>query len=548
MITFEGLEENLKFIVLEVENQVRSLAGFIENPSRNLYERIIGKDDYIDNLKTIIENKCFSKIHTDKNLGKKDVNRIRSIQTVSVNLERIADFCVNIARQMGYLKNVDLIRNYGYREMLDAILEALPRVLPVLKEGDLTGALSICKTEFILDQLYKKNFDQLMFDIRKAFDPRELITILFIFRYLERIGDALLNIGEAQIFYVIGEKIKIEQFQALQSTLDVAGITKPITEIDFQSIWGTRSGCRIGRIEKKHDAAGPDVQGSIFKEGAIKKISREKENLERWRRTFPGLVANIYGYNEDGDNASLLVEYLPGCTLDEIILTADEEFLDNVLFVLKQTLAEVWGSTLEMQPVPLDHIRQILDRWEDILRVHPDFHRPATGMGKKQVLSSTALLSDCREIEKSIRAPFSVLIHGDFNVSNVLYDHMAQRVHFIDLNRSKEFDYIQDVSVFLISNFRIPVQEPVVRERLNHIINDFFTYARAFADAHKDVTFDLRMAFALARSFYTSTRFELNTKFAREMMLRAHFLLEKILDHRPRPWEEFRLPVDILFM
>ncbi|MBC2714140.1 MAG: phosphotransferase [Desulfobacteraceae bacterium] len=549
MITFEGLEENLKFIILEVENQVISLSRFIKHPSRNLYERIITKDDYIDNLKIIIENKCFSKIHSDKALRKKEINRIRSIQIICVNFERIADFCVNITRQMGYLSDVNLIRNYGYEEMIDAIKEGIAKVLPVLKAADLTGALAICKSELALDQMYKKNFDQLMFDVRKAYDPREPITILFIFRYLERIGDALLNIGEALIFYIIGEKIKIEQFQALQSTLDVAGIREPIHEIDFQSIWGTRSGCRIGRVEKKQrDDGVPDVQSSIFKEGTIKKISREKSNLERWQKTFSGLVADIYGYNEDGDNASLLVEYLPGCTLDEIILTSDTDPIDNILFVLKQTLSEVWCSTLEKKPVAMNYIQQIFDRWEDILRVHPDSHRASSVMGKKKISSSAELLKKCHQLERNISAPFSVLIHGDFNVSNVLYDHIQQRIHFIDLNRSREFDYIQDVSVFLISNFRIPVFEPVVRERLNHIIEDFFYYTRAFADDHKDNTFDIRMAFALVRSFYTSTRFELNFEFAMEMFLRAHFLMEKILDHRPKSMKSFKLPTEILFM
>jgi phosphate uptake regulator/aminoglycoside phosphotransferase len=549
MITFEGLEENLKFIILEVENQVRSLSGFIKKPSRKIYERIITKDDYIDNLKTIIENKCFSKIHSDKSLQKREINRIRSIQIICVNLERIADYCVNIARQMRYLNDVDLIQKYGYREMIDAILEGLSKILTVLQESNLTGALAICKSEYSLDQMYKVNFDQLMFDIRKAYDPRQPITILFIFRYLERIGDSLLNVGEALIFYIIGEKIKIEQFQALQSTLDDAGIKDAIHEIDFQSIWGTRSGCRIGSVKSKNTDNGvPDVQGSIFKEGTIKKIAREKANLERWQKTFKGLVADIYGYNEDGDNASLLVEYLPGCTLDEIILTSETEFINNVLFVLKQTLNDVWDSTLSMTPVPLNHIQQIIDRRNAILRVHPDFNRKSSQVGGKKIASSAELLGQCREIEKTINAPFSVLIHGDFNVSNVLYDHAPQRIHFIDLNRSCEFDYVQDVSVFLISNFRIPVFDAIVRDRLNHIIEEMFNYARGFAREHNDPTFDIRMAFALARSFYTSTRFELNKEFATEMFLRAHFLMERILDHRSESCETFKLQSDILFM
>ncbi|MDA8402634.1 MAG: hypothetical protein M0Z56_00335, partial [Desulfobacteraceae bacterium] len=143
MLTFEGLEENLKFIAMEVENQTRSMVNFINQPSRKLYEGIIAKDDYIDNLKTIIENKCFSIIHSEKSLQKKDINRIRSIQTISVNLERIADFCVNIVRQMSYLENYRMLKNYNYDAMMTEILKALSKILPVLGDGNLTGALII---------------------------------------------------------------------------------------------------------------------------------------------------------------------------------------------------------------------------------------------------------------------------------------------------------------------------------------------------------------------------------------------------------------------
>jgi phosphate uptake regulator/thiamine kinase-like enzyme len=549
MITFEGLEENLKFIALEVENQTRATVNFISQPSRKLYETIITKDDYIDNLKTIIENKCFSIIHTQKDLQKKDINRIRSIQTICVNLERIADFCVNIVRQMSYLEDYRMLKKYDYDAMMSEIQNALSKILPVLSQADLTGALMICKAEYTLDQMYKINFDRIMEEIKKGLRVPELITILFIFRYIERIGDSLLNIGEALIFSIIGEKIKIEQFQALQTTLSKSGFQETISEIDFQAIWGTRSGCRIGRLgQKENGISSPDVYGSIFKEGTIKKISSEKANLERWNQMFPGLTAKVYGYNEDHDNASLLVEYLPGCTLDEVILTTDLPYVDNALFILQQMLSEIWDATLKPLPAPTNYIQQILARQEEILRVHPGSFRKASKLGDKIIDSTENLLKKCQRIESSIPAPFTVMIHGDFNVNNILYDHANQRIHFIDLYRSRDFDYVKDISVFLISNFRMPIFDPVLRERLNHVIRSMVEFARDFAALHKDPTFDVRMAFALARSFFTSSRFELNTGFAKEMVLRSHFLMEKIVGQNAAPWETFELPLTILFL
>jgi len=545
MLTFEGLEENLRFLIAEVENQAQAIKTFLAAPSRDLYEGITSKDDYIDNLKTVIENKCFSKIHTES-LAKTEINKIRSIQTIGVNLERIADFCVNIVQQMGYLDDYKILRQYEYEPAFKQIQQSLAQILSVFHNADLAGALSICKTEYALDEIYKVNFDRIMGELRAGDDAQRLITILFIFRYLERIGDSLLNVGEALIFNILGERIKIEQFEALQSTLSKSGFKESVGEIDFQSIWGTRSGCRIGRVGQNDGTPMPDAQGSIFKEGTRKKIAGEKANLERWQAIFPGLTAQVYGYNEDGSNASLLVEFLPGCTLDECILTTEAEVLQNALFLLKQTVMEVWEATRLDQAVQTNYIGQIDSRWEGILRLHPNFCRNRCQIGDKTIVSTQTLLEQCRSIESEIQAPLTVLIHGDFNVNNVVYNNQAQRIHFIDLHRSRDFDYIQDVSVFLVSNFRIPVFESKFRGRIHWIMAEFLQQAAEFAGRHQDRTFAVRMALALARSFYTSTRFELNYQFAKEMFLRAHLLMEKIIHHQGRPWEEFQLPTHVL--
>ncbi|MFP4071204.1 MAG: PhoU domain-containing protein [Desulfovibrionales bacterium] len=548
MITFEGLDENYRFIVLEVENQIRSTVQFLNAPSRELYDKIVSRDDYIDNLKTIIENKCYSRIHTDKSLDMKRVDRIRAVQVVCVNLERIADYCVNIARQTGYLSDQEILGRYDHEPFFDEIMRSMSAILPTYKSNDMSEALAICRSEFELDRMYKTQFDRLKAEIGKDGDSGDLITILFIFRYLERIGDSLLNIGEALIFAILGERIKIEQFDSLQQTLTKTGFSGSFTDIDFKSIWGTRSGCRISRVRSKVTKPGPpSAHGSIYKEGNLEKISKERENILRWKSLFPGIVAEIYGYNEEGGKGSMLLEFLPGCTLDELVLTGDREMVENAFFVLEQTLVNVWETTRKPGPVPTDYMKQLRGRLGSVLQIHPEFQRTALRLGDSQVDSSERLIRDCEALETTLQAPFAVFTHGDFNVNNVVYNHERQQIHFIDLYRSREYDYLQDVSVFLISNFRMPVFDPALRGRINAVIEKFFTFARDMAANQNDPTFEARMAFALARSFYTSTRFELNHKFAKEMFHRALFLLETIRRFGNSAWEGFRLPADVLY-
>jgi phosphate uptake regulator len=536
--------ENFKFLVVEAENQVKLTYGLISDFSEDLLEKIASKDDYIDNLKTTVENKCFSKIHSSKHPDTKEVNAIRSIHIMCLNLERIADYCVNIARQLHYLSEISFIHQYDYRGMFSEIQKALAKITPVFAEADLSGALDICRAEYQLDKLYKDNFDWLMTELRQGHHIENLITVIFIFRYLERIGDSLLNIGEALIFAIIGDRIKIRQFEALQKTLSESGFDGTLSDIDFTSIWGSRSGCRISKVGNKNPA-GFKAQG-IFKEGAIKKIKLEQENIRHWNDIFPGLAPKIFGYYEKEETASLLVEFLPGCTLDQIVLTEGDEIIRNVLFIFEQTMNEIWETTRREGTFPTDYMRQLRSRTEAIRRVHPNFYRAEKRIESLTIPSSETLITSCAEIEKQVPAPFTIFIHGDFNVNNIVYNHEEQKINYIDLYRSKPADYIQDASVFLVSNFRLPVFEPRLRERLNRMIQHFFEVFSHFARQHNDHTFNIRMALALARSFYTSTRFELNYSFAREMFLRSHFLLERIATYHGT-WEEFELPTEILF-
>ena len=550
MVTFEGLDENFKFIVLEVENQARSTRKFLTSPSRKRYSKITSRDDYIDNLKTIIENKCYSRIHSDRNLDKNQLNQIRAMQVMCVNLEKIADYFVNIVKQMQYLDDQSFILRYDFNEVFDIILGRLAVILEAFRTENMSKALFICKAEPLLDDAYKVLFDRVMNEMGMGREAQSLITVIFIFRYLERVGDALLNVGEAIIFSLLGERIKIEQFEALQQTLSKSGFGDSFSDIDFSAIWGTRSGCRIGKVEPRdtpESTSKRKKQGSIYKEGNLEKIRKERESIKRWKQAFPDLVADIYGFHEEADKGSMLVEFLNGCTLDEVVLSGDDEFVGNALFIFESTVLETWTTTMEHFPVKTNYIGQLQSRLDDVLQTHPEFWRTPKILGGSEVKSTERLLRSCADIEDELEAPFSVFIHGDFNINNVVYNHEAQQVHYIDLYRSRDFDYVQDASVFLVSNFRIPLFDSDHRNRINSVIRQFYGFVKGFAEQHEDHTLEARMAFALARSFYSSTRFELNFKFAKEMYNRSMFLLEKIHDYRGRKWENFTLPEDILY-
>jgi len=545
MVTVEGVKENFKFIVLEVKKQLRDTLEVVDNPQEGPVERIYTRDDYIDNLKSVVEDKCFSYIlgTAKEEADKQVIAQMRAVNIIAGNLEKIADYSVNIIRQIEHYSDDQFIKQFNYQSCFKEIFKAMRQIVSALQNRDTGAALNICRSEFELDRLHNITFKEIMAELPKGKQTGDLVTTLFIFRYLERVGDALLNIGEAIIFAIVGEKLKIHQYQALEETLAITNLEVPISEADLQSFWAGRSGCRIGKLHEK-DAAGKS-QEVIFKEGKVAKISKEKENIERWEKLIPGIPPQIFGFHDAGENASILVECLTGTTLQQIILDPTQPYINRALEHIKATLNQIWSATKKSEKTNAFYIKQLMTRLKDVYQVHPSFNTGNKHIGDNLSISFSDALKKAYEIDQSLDAPFSVFIHGDFNTDNVIYNHREDRIHFIDVHRSREMDYVQDISVCLISNFRLPIFDKRVRNRINHVIDKIYEFAYEFAKKNDDAHFEARLTLGLIRSFITSTRFELNHDFAQSMFMRAIYLLERITEHT-QSWEDFRLPKDVL--
>ena len=204
-------------------------------------------------------------------------------------------------------------------------------------------------------------------------------------------------------------------------------------------------------------------------------------------------------------------------------------------------MAKINASPITRRALP------IRSRFNSVIRSHPSFSQARHLIGSLNVSSTRSLIESCQKVEETLVAPFRVFLHGDFNANNIMFNPETAEIHYIDLYRSKEGDYVQDSSVFLISCFRMPNFQKQHRSRLNSIIEHFYRFFSAFARQNHDTTFELRMALALARSFFTSTRFEMKPAFAKEMWLRANYLMTKVASLKAVEYDQFRLPEQILY-
>jgi phosphate uptake regulator len=540
----KAVEENFKLMVIEVTKQLEDTIKLLGAYSKQLAEKVRTRDDYIDTMKNIIENKNFSYVAGADKVDKKTLHNMWAVNTIVHNLENVADLAVNIADQAGYFTEFDYIKRYDYNEYLKKILDALALVPKALFSASINQALKICSAEFEIDALYAKDLKHIIEEMRFSRDAGNLVTSIFVLQCAERMGDSVLNIGEAIISLVMGERMKIRQFQALANTLSTDEEKQRISEFSLESVGETRSGSTIRKVyEPGRDQA--LSKWVVFKEGLTQKLAKEKENIELWEKISPGLPPKIFGYQANGRTASIILEYLSGRNMKDVAVNEKSAAVKEAMALVKETLDGVWTTTLKKQPAKAMYMEQLALRIGDVYRMHPDFMRRESRIGGLEVPSFEEMLKSALLIEKKLEAPFSIFIHGDFNIDNIIYNAEGKKVNFIDLHRSSYSDYVQDVSVFIVSNFRMPFFEASIRRKLNWIINDFYSFASAFAKKNNDTTFDARLAFGLIRSFVSSTRFEFNREFAKMMYLRSVYLTEKILAHGVRPWDEFSVQKDI---
>lgn len=517
----EGVNVDLQFLILEVKKQARASLSVIERPTDRKIEKIQSREDYVDNLKNTLVNKSYFNIHQVVTEDRQ-VNYFKALITIATNLERCADFFASITEQMTYVKDPASFADFDLRRYYQAIYRALDLIYPALTQHNLDLAQKICDFEKDLDDYYEESFHRVRTNLKRNRRVDDMLTLLFITRYLERVGDSFLNIGEAILDIHVGEKMGIRQFRNLRKGLDAQNIDISSDDVTFKPIMNTRSGSRVAKI-----VAGGESPATVFyKEGAKEKIEEEIAGLELWQSRFPGMTPRILWHSSRRDHTTLLLEYLDGDDLLEILLRKRSR-LDDALTLLMDTLVQVWEGARRNKAVKSDYIRQLNNRKSDIVSVHGNLF--------SQDEELEPMLEKAKKLESSLRAPFSTLIHGDFNVDNIIFKLDEGRLYYVDVHRSGYGDYVQDVSVFLVSNFRIPIFSRDIRQRLNEANLRMYETARAFAERHGDDTFDARLALGLFRSLVTSTRFLFDKSFSADLFDRAILILRELLASREHP-------------
>jgi phosphate transport system protein len=170
---------------------------------------VIDTDDKIDQFENDIESSCIQLIALHQPVAS-ELRFLTMVMKISHDVERLADKCVAIARRSLELLEYPPVKPVVDLPYIAQVIQTMVKdVLDAFVNRNAELALEIRERDDEVDEVYKRMLHELLTVLSehpKLIPPG--ISILLLFRHLERIGDLAASIGEEVYYLVKGDVIR----------------------------------------------------------------------------------------------------------------------------------------------------------------------------------------------------------------------------------------------------------------------------------------------------------------------------------------------------
>jgi phosphate transport system protein len=183
----------------------------LKNNDHELAKKIIKNDLIINDLGQSVENKVFNILASRQPMAI-DLRIVFSAVKISLYLERCGDMCKGISNRVlkGDLneaqspETISLLVN-----MCSMVHSNLGIVMEDYSKKECDNSVKVWKSDSEIDSLYSEILMDILNSIKTNPDATDaLVPLLFIARYLERVGDQATNVAEETYFVVTGEDLE----------------------------------------------------------------------------------------------------------------------------------------------------------------------------------------------------------------------------------------------------------------------------------------------------------------------------------------------------
>lgn len=208
--SFDKALKELDFSLIKmgtyVEESIEKTITALTDKDFELANKIISDDDIIDDMEQNIEKMCVTLIARQQPIAK-DLRLITSVLKIITDLERIADHSADIA---------ELTLNFSDSQFIKPLID-IPKMAEMARlmtgksidsfiKKDFDLARDVCASDDYVDEL----FDKVKLDLGELMKTKpeqidQIIDLLMIAKYIERMADHATNIGEWVAYSINGD-------------------------------------------------------------------------------------------------------------------------------------------------------------------------------------------------------------------------------------------------------------------------------------------------------------------------------------------------------
>lgn len=191
-----------------VEDRFKRSVAAVQAEDLELAQFIIDTDYKVDEREIEIEEECLKMLALYQPVAA-DLRLIVAVIKINNDLERIADYAVNIARRYKISSYNSSKFKYDYTAMGDLAAKMLKLSLDALVGMDVDMAYRVREMDAKVNVMRNDAYEIMKADIQKHPEMvEEIINMYLISRHIERVGDHTTNIAEEVIHLIEGEIIR----------------------------------------------------------------------------------------------------------------------------------------------------------------------------------------------------------------------------------------------------------------------------------------------------------------------------------------------------
>jgi phosphate transport system protein len=219
----EDIRANVIQMGAIIEEQIRNAIQSLEQIDPQLAQKVINRDEDVNDLETLIEEEC-SLFIAKRAPQAKDLRNVLMMLRMSNDLERMGDESSKIAEATLRINETSRITKpkiKSIKKIADLVLVMLKKSLDAFGRLDTTEVVEILEEDKEVDEEYHSHMRELLTFMME--DPRTIsnsLELIFVSKALERIGDHIKNISQAIVYTVKGRNVAHASIKEIKRTIN----------------------------------------------------------------------------------------------------------------------------------------------------------------------------------------------------------------------------------------------------------------------------------------------------------------------------------------